>query len=298
MCSRLRKVAVTRTQQALAVRMMLSLVSASGSMFVVAAPLAAQQRPGLASEITEFKGTVVAAREAEISPRFDGLLRRIRFSPGQVVEEGDLLFEFEPAGKQLILAADRAKRKRAEAQLRGAEIKLKNNEPLRGKNVISEMAFLELEVARDIAAANAEEARAHERGAEIGLKEMNLYAPFKGVMSHPFVKEGVFITQHARDQSALAQITQLNPILVRGQVPYEMYHRRRESLKTDAPERMEFSLILPNGEEFPQVSRYVGGGYEFEAETQTIVVWFEFPNPDYLLRPGLRVTVQSKIKSN
>jgi len=171
---------VTRIKQALTMRELLSLVSAFGSIFVGMAPLAAQQRPDPASEITEFKGTVVAAREAEISPRFDGLLRRIHFSPGQVVEEGDLLFEFEPAGKQLILDADRAKRQRAEAQLRGAEVKLKNNEPLRGKNVISEMAFLELQVARDIAAANAEEARAHERGAEIALKEMNLYAPFKG----------------------------------------------------------------------------------------------------------------------
>src|SRR5262245_19176041 len=139
------KVAVTRIKQALAMRMMLSLVSAFGSIFVVASPpLAAQQRPDLASEIAEFKGTVAAAREAGISPRFDGLLRGIHFSPGQVVEEGDLLFEFEPGGKQMVLAADRAKRKRAEAQLRGAEIKLKNNEPLRGKNVISEMAFLEL----------------------------------------------------------------------------------------------------------------------------------------------------------
>jgi RND family efflux transporter MFP subunit len=286
---------VTRIKQALAMKMVLPFVSAFGSIFVVVAPLAAQQRPDPASE---FKGTVVAAREAEIAPRFDGLLRRIHFSPGQVVEEGDLLFEFEPAGKQLILDAGRAKRKRAEAQLRGAEVKLKNNQPLREKNVIAEMAFLELEVARDIAAANAEEARAHERGAEIALKEMNLSAPFKGVMSHPFVKEGTYITQNARDQSALAQITQLNPILVRGQVPYEMYHRRRESLKTDAPETIEFSLILPNGEKFPQVNRYVGGGYEFEAETQTIVIWLEFQNPDYLLRPGLRVTLQSKIKSH
>jgi multidrug efflux pump subunit AcrA (membrane-fusion protein) len=209
-----------------------------------------------------------------------------------------LLFELEPAWKIAALDAARAKRKRDEAELRGAEIKLKKNEPLHAKNVISEMAFLELQVARDIAAANAEEARAHETQAEIALKEMKLYAPFKGVMSHPFVKEGTFITQVAREQSALAEITQLDPILVRGQVPYEMYNRRQKSLKTNAPERYEFSLILPNGERFPQVSRYVGGGYEFEAETQTIVLWLEFPNPDYLLKPGLRVTLQSKIKSN
>src|SRR6516162_330425 len=77
------KVAMTRIKQALAMRMVLSLVSAVGSIFVVVAPLAAQQQPDLASEITEFKGTVVAARQAEISPRFDGLLSRIHFSPAK-----------------------------------------------------------------------------------------------------------------------------------------------------------------------------------------------------------------------
>jgi multidrug efflux pump subunit AcrA (membrane-fusion protein) len=80
-------------------RIVLSLLSTFGSIYVLLGPAAAQQRQDLASEIAEFKGTVVAAREAEISPRFDGLLRRIHFSPGQIVEEGDLVFEFEPAGK-------------------------------------------------------------------------------------------------------------------------------------------------------------------------------------------------------
>jgi membrane fusion protein (multidrug efflux system) len=35
----------------------------------------AQQQPGL--EVIEFKGTVAAAREAEVAPRLEGLLSKI-----------------------------------------------------------------------------------------------------------------------------------------------------------------------------------------------------------------------------
>ena len=40
----------------------------------------------------------------------------------------------------------------------------------------------------------------------------------------------------------------------------------------------------------------IGGAYEFNPATQTTEVIVEFPNPDYLLRPGLNVTLQSSIR--
>jgi multidrug efflux pump subunit AcrA (membrane-fusion protein) len=49
---------------------------------------AAQEQNNGAAETKEFKGVVAPAREAEISPRFDGLLKTIHFVPGQIVEKG------------------------------------------------------------------------------------------------------------------------------------------------------------------------------------------------------------------
>ena len=97
-------------------------------------PMAAEE---LTSEVVEYRGTATAAREAEVSPRIDGLLLKINFTAGKLVNKGDLLFEFGASDKELSLAAAKASLQQAEAQLRLAEVNLKNAETLRGRNVAS-----------------------------------------------------------------------------------------------------------------------------------------------------------------
>src|SRR5262245_6213669 len=150
-------------------------------------PVAAQQtgRP----EVLEYKGTAVAAVEGEVAPRLDGLLIKINFTAGQFVNKGDLLFEFGASDKELSLALAQARLKRTEAQLRVAEVKLNNAQTLRARNVASRMQLLEAQAQRDIAAANAEEARANVQLAELALQQMKLYAPISGIISRPLIKQ-------------------------------------------------------------------------------------------------------------
>jgi len=258
---------------------------------------AAQQQP--ASEVLEYKGTVAAAREAEVAPRLDGLLLKINFTAGQLVKQGDLLFEFGQRDKELSVALAQAHLKQAEAQLRLAEVKVRNARTLRTRNVASEMQLLEAEAQRDLAAARADEARANVQLAELALQQMKLHAPISGIVSRPLVKEGTYITKEARDQSRLATIVQLDPIHVVGQAPAAMYFQRGETVPSieRIAERREFGLVLPTGEKYPHTGRLVGGTYEFNPATQTTEVTVEFPNPDYLLRPGLNVTLQSSIRA-
>jgi RND family efflux transporter MFP subunit len=260
-------------------------------------PTPAQQQP--APEVLEYKGTVVAALEGEVAPRLDGLLTKINFTAGQLVKKGDLLFEFGTRDKELTLALAQATRKQAEAQLRLAEVKLTNAQTLRTRHVASKMQLLEAEAQRDIMAAKAEEARANMQLAELALNQMKLYAPISGIISRPLIREGAYITKEAREQSRLATIVQLDPIHVVGQAPAAMYFQRGEILKSleQAAEQREFGLVLPTGDNYPHKGRLVAGAYEFNAATQTTEVTAEFPNPDYLLRPGLNVTLQSSIRA-
>ena len=59
-------------------------------------------------------------------------------------------------------------------------------------------------------------------------------------------------------------------------------------------EGLVLSLVLPDGAVYPHAGKLVSGGYTFDEDTQKITVWGEFPNPERLLRPGLRVTVRSE----
>ena len=261
---------------------------------------AGAQQPD-ANEAHEFKGKLVAAREAEVAPRLDAVLSKIDFTTGQMVKEGDLLFEFESKSKELALAEAQAKQKVIEAKLSFRDVQLKNTQTLRTRNVSSEMQLLEAQGRRDIEAANAEEAAANVQLAELAVKQMKLIAPISGLISRPFVREGAYITVGsvgAQDQRRLATIDQLDPIQVVGEVPFDTYLQQRKTFgsREKGRENIEFTLILPNGEEYPHKGRIVAGTSEFDPTTQLMPIAVEFPNPDYLLRPGLEVTLRSSVR--
>src|SRR5262245_58385703 len=258
-------------------------------------PAAAQQTP----DTLEYKGTVAAAREAEVAPRIDGLLTKIDFMAGQMVNKGDLLFEFGSRDKELSLALGQARLKQTEAQLRLAEVNLKNAQTLQTRNVASEMQLLQAEAQRDIATGQAEEARANVQLAELVLEQTKLYAPISGIVSPPSVKEGTYITKETRDQNRLATVVQLDPIHVIGQAPAVSYFQRGDmptNLEQIAEQR-EFTLILPTGDKYPPKGHLVAGAYAFDPATQTTEVTVEFPNPNLVLRPGLSVTLQSSVRA-
>jgi membrane fusion protein (multidrug efflux system) len=272
------------------------------SWLVTAYPAASQDRSDESSSTQTFKGIVAPARAYEIAPPFDGQVTKIHFVAGQYVEKGTLLFSLNTTKEELELERDNARLLRAEAQLRIAEVVLRNNTELRKKNIVSERQFAESEAQRDIAMAAAMEARVQVRADEMRIKEMKGYAPFAGIMSRPTVAEGSYLIK----QAGIAMITELDPIQVRARVPYEVYAEHLKLLRfdgkfldqRDAKERIEVFVVLPNGKKLPQVGKIAGGGYEFDPNTQVMEVMVEFPNPGLLLRPGLAVTLQAREKSN
>lgn len=164
-------------------------------------PAAAQDG---AYEVVDFEGTVVPAREADITPIVSGWLRHIAFVPGQIVDEGDVLFEFAmpPAQYRLDLA---------QAQLQEAIAEVKRAELLKDRDVVSEVELEKNIALRDIAAANLAAAEANVGLAGLGVMQMTQKAPFAGMMSAPMVRENGW--QDVGDGDiTMAIITQLDPI--------------------------------------------------------------------------------------
>jgi RND family efflux transporter MFP subunit len=249
--------------------------------------------------VAEFEGTVVPAREAEMTPIVSAWLDRIAFEPGQMVEQGQVLFEFHKPPAEYRLQLAEAQLAAARAQLLEAIADVKRAETLQGRNVVSAVDLEKSEAFRDVAAANVAQAEANVGLAGLGVMQMTQKAPFAGVMSAPMVRENGW--QDVQDGDiTMAIITQLDPIQVKGEVPYDVYAARQKQFASDAAlaEGLVLSLVLPDGEPYPHTGQLVSGGYTFEEETQKITIWAEFPNPDLFLRPGLKVKVLSKLKQD
>src|SRR5262245_42290050 len=168
------------------------------SALLAATPAASQEAS------PDFKGLVAPARSYDIAPPFDGQVIKIHFVPGQFVEKGALLFTMDTTKEELDLERDQVVLAKTEAQLRIAEIILKNNTELRRKNVVAERQYLESEAQRDIAAATVAEARVQVKGDEVKIKELKRYAPFAGIMSRPTVAEGAHLIREARENTGMA----------------------------------------------------------------------------------------------
>ncbi|MGE0056332.1 MAG: efflux RND transporter periplasmic adaptor subunit, partial [Hyphomicrobium sp.] len=251
------------------------------------------------TDVEQFEGVVRAARVADISPRFDGLLEKVNFTAGDVVKKGQLLFQFLTLEQNYLLKIDQANLAYATAELKLSDAELERTRTLQKKNVASQ-AELDVAVAkRDVAAANEAKAKTQVEIREITIKEFSLYAPFDGIISKPFVDAGAYITKEARETSRLATVTQFDPIHVVTEVPYDIYSRRLAQLGSEdaMKERLVARLVLPDGTEYPHSGKIISGGYDFDEKTQKIWSVAEFPNPNRLLRPGLRVTVRSMIRA-
>lgn len=251
------------------------------------------------TDIEQFEGVVRAARVADISPRFDGLLDKVNFTAGDIVKQGQLLFEFLTLEQNYLLKIDQANLAYAAAELKLATAELERTQTLQKKDVASK-AVLDVAVAkRDVAVANAAKAKTQVDMREVTIKEFSLYAPFDGIISKPFVNAGAYITKEARETSRLATVTQFDPIHVVTEVPYDIYSRRLAQLGSEEAmkERLVARLVLPDDTEYPHLGKIISGGYDFDEKTQKIWSVAEFPNPDHLLRPGLRVTVRSMIRA-
>ena len=233
-----------------------------------------------------------------IAPHLDGVLKKIHFAPNQIVKKGDLLFEFLTTEKEVDLEMELARLLEAKASFGLAKIVLDNKKRLRLNDVSSRFDLQKAQSNYDLAAAKVQQAKVAVHKAELMVKELKLYAPFDGMMGLPLFPEGIFLKRER--QSQLARIIRLDPLLVAAEVPFNFYYQRRLITKTDAAtlKQIELNLILPNGVRYAHRGRIFSGGFEFNEKTQGIRILAKFPNPDRLLRPGLKVVLESAWANN
>jgi membrane fusion protein, multidrug efflux system len=253
----------------------------------------------LGSEVLEqkFEGVVAPRLWVQVVPQVDGVISRILVAPGQHVSRGDTLFEMDAEEFAIDVRIAQADLAEARARLSLAEDAAERQAELLKKNSTPRELARHSEIDLDIARANVARNEAAVAKAQLALSRTHIAAPLSGTIGRPRVAPGAFV--EAAAGTVLAEIAQLDPILVSFSVPYVERQRAFDKAGTSDPtdifQRSTISLELPSGRTYGHGGKVEHSLAMIEQGTDTLTIWAVFPNPNNVLIPGLKVRVISRL---
>lgn len=251
----------------------------------------AQQMPNAQGGFTSAGiGIVLPARSWDISAEVSNKINKIHFIEGQFVKKGDLLVEFDRAFKLLEVRLAKTALAQAKAGLAKARENLARKEKL-SDSAISVAELRDAMLDATIAETEAEKATIQLQMAELILSVQELRAPFDGQMTAPRYRENANVD--VKDGHEIATLIQLDPVHIRIQGNYERLFAQLSAGESEADllGRITLVLELPNGTRYSDTGRLLTSAFKFDPDTGLGTVIGEFPNPEHILRPGLKVKV-------
>ncbi len=238
----------------------------------------------------EQVGQTAGFRETEVRSRVSGILVKRLYNEGQVVKEGQPLFQIDP--EQFKAALDQAKgaMRQQEAALERARADRERIEPLFKENAVSRKDYDDARAAFDSATAALDSARAKVKEAELNLGYSLVTAPISGIASKEQRSEGSLVASTG-DASLLTVISQNDPLYVNFSYSESEKLQYEEELKSGrilAPptRKLEARVKLADGRDFPGVGYVDFADSRVDPKTGTIRIRAEFPNPQGVLLPG------------
>jgi len=241
----------------------------------------------------ERVGALRAVHQVDVRARVRGFLEARKFDEGQLVGEGDVLFEIDPSTYRVRLREAQGALARARAAVTRAERDLERAQGLFEQQATSESLLDERRAASEEARAEQVTAEAAVAAAELDLSYCTVRAPITGRIGRAQVDVGNLVGEGGHD-TVLATIVQVDPIHVFFN-PTEQDRLRALREGRSSQEQvgsLQVEVRLGDGTLHPHrgVLDFVDSTID---ETRgTISVRAVVPNPDGRLKPGefVRVT--------
>jgi membrane fusion protein (multidrug efflux system) len=203
-----------------------------------------------------------AIQHIELRALEKGYLQKIFVDEGQLIKQGQLMFQIMPMMYQ-------AEQQKAKAEADFAEIEYLNTKRLADSNVVSKNEL-------SLAKAKFDKAKAELSLAEVHLGFTEIKAPFDGIMDHFQVRLGSLVNEG----DLLTTLSDNSKMWVYFNVPEAEYLTYKQNTsKKDSLTKV--NLLMANNEMF----LYPGYIQTIEADFD-IDFRATFPNPDALLRHG------------
>jgi membrane fusion protein (multidrug efflux system) len=249
------------------------------------------------SEPLEFEGRVESLNKAVLSSRLNAVARKVLFMGGEHVEADSVMIELETDEFELAHRAAQAELVAAEAERDYARIEVERSGALDRSGVASLARLQDAERQLAIAEARWQAALVAVERTRLDLDRTSIIAPIDGIISRPDVRVGAYLEAEAG--SPLAEIVEIDPILIAYAVPYavRLDSMERVGARTIAElfTHVTLEIELPGGRlhGHPVEPRFADT--VVNEEDQTLTIWAQTDNPDGLLRPGMNVLVRSTV---
>lgn len=245
--------------------------------------------------VGEWVGTLEGYVNAQIQPQVSGYLIRQDYGEGAFVKTGQVLFEIDPRPFQAVLDQAKGQLAQAEAQMGNAELNVKRDVPEAEAHAIPQSQLDTDTQSLHGAKAAVEADTAAVEQAELNLGYTRVVSLIDGIAGITNVQVGNLVGPSA----VLTSVSQVSPIKVYFPISEQEYLRLADGGPPGSIDwltrasRISLELTLADGNTYSHPGKIIFADRQVNAQTGTIQVVGEFPNPKNLLRPGQYARVRA-----
>ncbi|WP_077339949.1 efflux RND transporter periplasmic adaptor subunit [Pseudocolwellia agarivorans] len=250
----------------------------------------------------ELPGRISAFQIAEIRPQVSGIVQSRLFIEGKQVEQGQALYQINPATFKAELAASEAAVARAQASIASSKSKAFRYSKLLKIKAVSQQDYDEADAAYKQANAELLTAQAQLQTAQINLDYSQVSSPISGQISKSNVTVGALVS--ANQTMALATVTQLDPIYIDLTQSSNELTKFKKSiasglLSVDSANQTDVELTMEDGSIYPHKGTLQFSEVTVDPSTGSVTLRAKFPNPEKLLLPGMyaRASIVEGVKA-
>jgi membrane fusion protein, multidrug efflux system len=234
----------------------------------------------------EWIGSLDGNVNAVIRPQVTGYLVKQNYREGDLVKQGQPLFEIDPRTFESAVEEAKGLRAQQAARFETTKANLDRIKPLAAVNAVSQKDLDDATGAHLSAKAQLEAAEASLKTAKLNLGFTKITSPVTGIAGIAKAQIGDLLSPSMPTE--LTTVSAVDPIKVYFNISEREYLKLANAAAAEGkrPDHIPLELFLIDGSLYPHAGKSAVLNRQVDTTTGTFKVAVLFANPDNLLRPG------------